>query len=231
MTEYPQPRNPFWDGVRSTSVVQLGSFPFGLIVGVTAIATGLDLWTGQGMSLIMFAGASQLVAMQLIREGAPVVIIILSACIVNLRFLMYSATLAPHYKSFSLPMKTVLSFMMTDQGFAVIMNRFGPNWDPRAKKYFALGSCLVMWTCWQVSTLIGLLIGAGLPDSWSLSFAVPMVFLALAVPALRDRPVVAAFVVSGIVAVAAHALPLNLGLLLAATIGIVTGLVLEARGA
>ena len=226
MSEYPQPRNPFWDGIRSTAPVQLGSFPF----GVTAIATGLDVWKGQGMSLIMFAGASQLVAMQLIREGAPAVIIALSACIVNLRFLMYSATLAPHYKTFPLPMKTLLSFMMTDQGFAVIMNRFAPSWTPQAKMYFALGSCLVMWICWQLSTLAGLLLGAGLPESWSLNFAVPMVFLALAVPALRDRPVVAAFVVSGIVAVVAHPLPLNLGLLIAATVGIVTGLLLEARG-
>jgi predicted branched-subunit amino acid permease len=231
MSEYPEPRNPFWEGVRSTAPVQLGSFPFGLIVGVTAVASGLDLWYGQGMSLIMFAGASQIVAMQLLREGAPALIVIASACIVNLRFLMYSATLAPHYRTFPLPWKLALSFMMTDQGFAVIMNRFGPAWTSRAKMRFALGSCLVMWTCWQVSTLIGILMGSGLPESWSLDFAVPMVFLALVVPGLRDRPAVAAFVVAGVVSVTTHTLPLNLGLLVAAVAGIITGMLLEARGA
>ncbi len=229
MTEYLPPRRPFLDGIRSTAPVQLGSFPFAFVCGVTAYTSGLDFWSATGMSVIMFAGASQLVALQLLTQGTPVAVVILSACIVNLRFFMYSATLAPHYKTLALPWKLLFAATMTDQGFAVTMTRFGPSWTPEQKRWFAFGSGLVMWVSWQVAALLGFVVGSGIPSEWSLEFAVPLTFLALTVPALRDRPLVAAFIVAGAVGVAGHALPLNLGLMTAAAAGIVTGLIVEAR--
>jgi len=87
----------------------------------------------------------------------------------------------------------------------------------------------MMWLVWQVGTLTGALLGSQLPESWSLDFAIPLVFIALVVPALKDRPAIAAAFVSGLVASLAAGLPFNLGLPVAVVLGILTGM-LVGRG-
>jgi len=227
--EHPQPRRPFRNGAAVTFPVLVASFPFAVICGVTATSIGLDPLTGQAVSFFMYAGASQIVLLQLLSSGAPVIVAVGSAVVVNLRYFMYSAALAPHYRTMSLGWKLLLSHLTTDQGVAIMSVRFSPAWDNRAKNLFSLGSGLTMWGSWQLGTLIGVLAGKALPPEWSLDFAIPLTFLALAVPALRDRAAVAAFVSAGIVAVAAFVLPLNLGLLTASIIGVTIGMLVEAK--
>ena len=227
--EHPQPRHPFRNGAAVTFPVVIASFPFAVICGVTATSIGLDPLTGQAVSFFMYAGASQIVLLQLLSAGAPVVVAVGSAVVVNLRYFMYSAALAPHYRTMALGWKLLLSHLTTDQGVAIMTVRFGPAWDNRAKILFSLGSGLTMWGSWQFGTLIGVLAGAALPPEWSLDFAIPLTFLALAVPALRDRAAVAAFVIAGVTAVAAFSLPLNLGLLIASLAGVVVGMLVEAN--
>lgn len=224
------PRDQFFAGIRATAPVQLGSFPFAVICGVTAINVGLDPLTAQGMSFFMFAGASQLVALQLIDAGSPTLIVILSAFIVNLRFLMYSASLAPHFQRLPWRWRVPLAHITTDQGYAVCIRHFHSGEPTPHKQWFYLGSGMLMWTAWQLGTLLGIGLGRGIPPEWSLDFAIPLTFLAIVVPALRDRAAVAAFVASACIAVSAMGLPLNLGLMLAALAGIVTGMLVEARG-
>lgn len=223
------PRGQFIEGARITAPVQLGSFPFAVICGVTAVSVGLDPLSAQGMSFFMFAGASQLVALQLIDAGAPTLVVILSAFIVNLRFLMYSASLAPHFQHLPWRWRIPLAHITTDQGYAVCIRQFHSDDPPRDKHWFYLGSGMLMWVAWQTGTLLGILLGRGIPPEWSLDFAIPLTFLAIVVPALRDRAAVAAFVASACVAVAAMGLPLNLGLMLAAFTGIAVGMLSEAR--
>lgn len=229
LPEFPPPRKPFRDGVWVTLPVQIASFPFAVVSGVTAVGIGLDPLTAMAPSFFMYAGASQLVLLQLLKAGSPALVIVASACIVNLRYFLYSASLAPHYRNLSLWWKAILAHLTTDQGVALMLARFGPHWSKRDIIGFSLGSGLSMWVSWQIGTLLGVALGAGLPPEWSLDFAVPLTFLALAVPGLRDRPAVAAFVVSGVVATACFAMPLNLGLLTAAIAGVVVGMVYEAQ--
>lgn len=229
MPEHPQPRHPFRNGAAVTFPVLVASFPFAVVCGVTATSIGLNPFTGQSVSFLMYAGASQIVLLQLLSSGAPIVVAVGSAVIVNLRYFMYSAAMAPHYRTISLGWKVLLAHLTTDQGVAIMAVRFGPHWDNRAKILFSLGSGLTMWGSWQIGTLLGILAGSALPPEWSLDFAIPLTFLALAVPALRDRAAVAAFVIAGIVAVAAFNLPLNLGLLTAAIVGVITGMLVEAN--
>lgn len=229
--DFPAPRKPFRDGVLVTLPVQIASFPFAVVSGVTAAAIGLDPLTAEAPSFFMYAGASQLVLLQLLSAGSPALVVVASACVVNLRYFLYSASLAPHYRELNIWWKALLAHLTTDQGVALMLARFGPQWDKRAIVMFSLGSGLSMWTSWQIGTILGIVIGAGIPPEWSLDFAVPLTFLALAVPGLRDRSAVAAFFTAGIIATACYAMPLNLGLLSAAIAGVFVGMFVEARSA
>jgi predicted branched-subunit amino acid permease len=97
----------------------------------------------------------------------------------------------------------------------------------RVRWRYYLGAAASLWIVWQVGTVVGVAVGAGVPDALGLTFAVPLVFLALLVPAMKNRPTTAAGLVGGTVAVAAAGLPLNLGLLAGAICGIGAGLLVE----
>lgn len=227
--EFPQPRQPFRDGVVVTLPVQIASFPFAVVSGVTAAGIGLDPLTAQAPSFFLYAGAAQLVLLQLLSAGSPALVVVASACVVNLRYFLYSASLAPHYRNLSIGWKALLAHLTTDQGVALMVARFGSHWSDRAKIMFSLGSGLSMWLSWQAGSVLGVFLGAGLPPEWSLDFAVPLTFLALAVPGLRDRSAVSAFFSAGIVATVCYAIPLNLGLLTAAITGVMIGMFVEAQ--
>ena len=117
--------------------------------------------------------------------------------------------------------------MLTDQAFAVSITRYDQGVDPDYKRWFFLGGALSLWTTWQVTTGAGVVLGASVPASWSLDFAIPLVFLALLVPAVKVRPSLAAAAVAGLVAVAAHDVSYNLGLIIGAVSGIAAGVAAE----
>lgn len=222
-------RKQFLRGAKETVPITAGAIPFGMVCGIAAVDIGLTALEGQGLSLIVFAGASQLVAIQLLADNAPALVVVLSILVVNLRFLMYSASLAPHFRSYAFPWRAGLSHFVTDQGYALAIVRYD-DWPANPyKNWYFLGSALVMWSSWQLGTFAGIIVGEGIPESWSVSFAVPLTFLALVVPTLKDRATVAAFVVGGTIAVAAREFPLNLGLVSGAIVGVLTGMVVEAR--
>jgi len=215
----------FRRGVRDVSPLLLGVAPFGLVAGIAAVNAGLDLPQAVGMSVIVFAGASQLAALDLIGNGAPASIVVLTAVVINLRMLMYSASIAPHFRAFAGHVKAGLAYLLTDQAYALSIARFREDGLDRAAYY--LGTALTLWVVWQITTVAGVLLGTGVPDAWGLEFAVPLVFLALLVPAMEDGPTTAAGLVGGAVAVVGAGLPLNLGLLVGATVGIAAGLASE----
>jgi 4-azaleucine resistance transporter AzlC len=206
----------------------LGIIPFGLISGVAAVEIGLNAVEALGMSVLVFAGSAQLAAVQLLGAGASAAVILLTTLVINLRFVMYSAALAPHLKRLERPWRFSLAYLLTDQAFALSVTRFTEDTGVR-RRWFYLGVSLPLWLVWQAATLAGVLVGAQLPASLSLGFAIPLTFLALTFPAVQDRPTAAAAVSAAAVAVAAANLPYNLGLILAAVTGVAVGLVLEAR--
>ncbi len=176
------------------------------------------------MSLLVFAGAAQLAALQLIGTNAPFVVVVGTALIINARFMMYSASLAPYFDGLGSGRKTLASYLLTDQAFAFSIRRFTEHDEPlstRISYYF--GAAVVLWITWQVSTAVGAIFGASIPARWSLDFAIPLVFIALLVPAIRDRSDGVAAAVAGTLAVLLAGLPYNLGLPLAATTGILAG--------
>lgn len=221
-------RAEFLTGVKHAVPLLLGVVPFGMIVGVAAAGAGLSTLEASAMSLMVFAGASQLAALELIGLGAAAPIIWLTAALVNARFLMYSASLAPHWERLSLGWKSLMAYAITDQAYALSIIRYEQHGadDPRA---YYVGISAVLWTSWQTTTIVGALLGARIPASWSLDFAVPLIFLSLLAPVIRDKAGAGAAASAGIVAVLALGLPFNMGLMIAALSGIAVGTFVEAR--
>jgi len=227
------PRAEFWAGVRAELPILLGVIPFGLIYGVLTHSVGLPPYLALAMSSVVFAGSAQFVATQLIGAGAPGLITVLTVAVVNVRHVLYSASIAPYVKHLGPVWRFVLAYLLTDEAYAVAIAHYTrteaePNPTSNRHWYF-LGAGLALWSTWQITSAIGIILGAQVPDSWSLDFALPLTFIALIVPALKDRPAIGAAVSAGILAVLAHSLPYNLGLVLAAVGGLATGLWLELR--
>ncbi|KAA9396768.1 branched-chain amino acid ABC transporter permease [Haloarcula sp. CBA1130] len=217
----------FRRGVRDVAPLLLGIIPFGLVAGIATVNAGLGLPTAVGLSVVVFAGASQLAALELLGQNAPLTVVVATAVVINLRLLMYSASIAPYFREFTGRWKAVLAYVLTDQAYALSVASYRSDRETNRKWYY-LGVALTLWGVWQVTTIAGALLGTGVPDAWGLEFAIPLVFLAILVPAIEDAATGVAAVVGGTVAVVGAGLPLNLGLLVAAGVGITAGVLTES---
>lgn len=221
-------REAFWRGVVQILPIALGIIPFGLITGIAGINAGLSVPQITFMSALVYAGAAQLVSLQLLGAGAAVPFVLLALLVVNLRYVMYSSALAKPFEVLSPRMKALASFLMVDQNFALMMGQY-ETLGPRLAPWLYLGAGGVLWTVWVVSSYAGALLGARVPESWSLDFAVPLCFLVLLVPAIQNRPSLFAALVGGLVATALVGLPYRSGLFIGALAGIAAGVWLENR--
>ena len=217
----------FLTGVKDELPILPGVVPFGMIYGVSALSAHIPAITAQAMSSVVFAGASQFIIAQLILAGTPPIVIIFTAFIVNIRHMLYSASLAPFVKRLPAHWKWLLAYLLTDEAYAVTISHYRNSEDETQKHWYFFGAGLALWTTWQVSTAIGIFLGTQVPASWSLDFTSTLTFIALVVPALKDRASTLAALTAGIVAVLIYALPFKLGLGIASLIGIGVGLWLE----
>lgn len=216
----------FLAGARGALPILIGVIPFAMISGVGAVSVGLTFFETLGISVIVFAGASQLVVYQLMSAGSPWIIMVLTAWVVNLRFTMYSATLAPYLQKLSTGQKALLAYMLSDQAFGVSLSHFAIN-EKVSHRWYYFGAASIIWVAWQISAIIGALLGALVPASWGFDFAFPLSFMALMFGALRDQPTVVAALTGGIIAVLAKGMPYNTGLVLATFLGISAGYLTE----
>jgi predicted branched-subunit amino acid permease len=248
----------FVAGVKAELPLLVGVMPFGTIFGVLALDAGMSRLAAQCMSWIVFAGSAQIVMTQLVSTGVPAVVIVITVFVVNLRHALYSASMAPYLRRLRLPWKWLLAYLLTDEAYAVSILYYrgalqaAQDMAPVAKEeallesppdghpgqthgadhrhYFLLGSGLALWTTWQASTALGIFLREVVPASWSLDFTLALTFIALVVPALKDRASLAATLSAGAAAVLAFNMPYKLGLMAAALVGILVGLLVEARG-
>jgi len=224
-----QKMRSFWAGVRAEFPLLIGVFPFGLIYGTLALKAGLSPVAAQMMSSIVFAGSSQFITAQLIHDAAPGIVIVLTIAIVNLRHMLYSASIAPYFKDLSPRWKSLLAYLLTDEAYAATIIHFEQEGLTATSRWFFLGAGFSLWFTWQISSALGILLGTAIPASWPLDFALPLTFIAMVMPVLADWPVIASAVSAGLVALLAYSLPFKLGLILAALVGISIGMLLERR--
>ena len=223
------PSREFWLGVRAELPILLGVIPFGMIYGILALSAGLSPFDAQAMSSVIFAGSAQFMTAQLISALTPTLVVIVTGFVVNLRHALYSASIAPYTKHLPLAWKAVLAYLLTDEAYAVTIVHYQKEGELTYKHWFMLGAGLTLWTCWQISTGVGIFLGAQIPSSWGLDFALPLTFIALVVPGLKDRPGIITAGVASLAALLFFGLPFKLGLLAAAFVAIAAGLWSEGK--
>lgn len=224
-------KKEFWNGVRAEIPLLIGVFPFGMIYGALALNAGLSTAAAQMMSSMVFAGSAQFITAQLVHDAAPALVIIVTIAVVNLRHMLYSASLAPYLHDLSFRWKALLSYLLTDEAYAPTIIKYERDGIKPFSHWFLLGAGFSLWFTWQVSTALGIFLGTAIPEDWPLDFALPLTFIAMVVPILKNRPMVASALSAGVVALLAYSLPYKLGIILAALTGILVGTILESRQA
>jgi 4-azaleucine resistance transporter AzlC len=223
----PARRREFLAGMRDEAPILLGVAPFGVIFGALAIAAGLSPLASQAMSSVIFAGSAQFIAAQLFAGSASGFVIVAVVFVVNLRHALYSASVAPHVKHLGPAWKAVLAYLLTDEAYAVVITHYNQPGDAGRKHWYFLGAGLTLWSVWQISTALGILVGSRIPANWPLSFMLPLTFIALVVPTLKEQSTILAALAAGLTGALAMGLPLKTGLLVAALVGIATGMLVE----
>lgn len=223
-------QSAFVQGMRDVAPAIPANVPFGVVVGVTAVGVGMSALEVVGMSMFVFAGAAQIAAIDLIGKNAPAAIVVLTVLVVNLRYVMYSASIAPYFTRYSKRWRLLLAYFLLDVDYALSVTTFAED-ETADRRWYYLGTAVPIWMTWVAATTAGAVLGASVPASWQLDFAIPLLFLSLLAPAISDRRTVAAAVGGGVVAVAGAGLPFNLGLVTGALMGITAGLVAEWVGA
>lgn len=218
------------DGARAILPLSIGAFPFGLAYGVTVVESGMNDFVGWLASFIVLAGASQLAVSDLIDEGAPWFIIVGTGLVINARFMMYSGALAPAFAQFPRRWRIPLAHFMTDQAAVTSLLHNQRERDPRRRFGYYVGAGLSFAVSWWIGTTIGVAIGATIPAELQIGFAAPLMFIALAVPSVRDRAALIAAAVGFSVTILAKDAPMNTGLLIGAGAGIAFGMLAKLRG-
>ena len=216
----------FIKGIIDVSPLMIPVVPFGLIFGILAIDIGFSPLATMGMSLIIFGGASQIVLLQLFSGGASSLVIISSVGAVNSRHLLYGAVVSEHVSDLKLIWKIIISYFLIDQAFAISNEYLKKNKD-RNRYFHLVGGGATCWVIWQSTTLLGIILGASIPEKLGLSFAVPLTFLALLVNDFRKFINVIVIIISGTVATLGYNyIPYKAYVIVAALAGLLTAMIL-----
>jgi 4-azaleucine resistance transporter AzlC len=216
-------------GLVATLPMMISAFPFGLIFGALATSHGLSPLATLSMSLFVFSGSAQFIAIILLGTGSALGVIWLATLILNLRHLLYAATLVDHVRHLNQVWRFGLAAWLTDETFAVMERRYRLEGGGSNAHWYYLASCLGMYLNWVFWTYIGIVVGTEFEDigDWGLEFAMVVTFIGIIMPALRSRPYWLAAIVAGSIATLANDLPYKLGLMLGGLAGIAAGLLLQ----
>jgi len=212
-------------GIADAVPLFVPAIPFAFVIGVVIVDSGISPVVGWSSSWIIFGGAAQLTLISLLGSGAAVAAAISAGLVVNARHLMYSAAMAPVFQHQPRWMRWIGPYLLIDQQFALAMLRADD--DRRTFRTYYLSSGLVFWTMWQITTVVGIMLGPIVPVSWSLEFAVSILFLGLIVMGIDKYPkLIAALVGAGVTYLSAG-MPNRAGLLVGAFVGILVGTIAE----
>ncbi|MBC2774838.1 AzlC family ABC transporter permease [Rhizobium sp. AQ_MP] len=218
-------RSPFVEGALKALPVIISAGPFAVLFGAVAVANGQTVAEAALMSATVYAGASQLVGIELFGQAVPMWVVVLSILAVNFRHILYSAALTPFIDHFTLPQKLLSFFLLTDPQFAEAVARGESGKEVSFPWYFGFGA--MIYVPWVAMSALGGALGSviGNPADYGIDVLLPIYFLGL-VLGFRKRgnflPIVA---VSAVVSVAAQHV---VGAPWHISIGAVAGIVLAA---
>lgn len=220
METIPSARDEFYAGVRLSLSVTLSYLPFGMVCGVAAIQAGMTHAAAIAMPILVFGGSSQVVVNQLLLAKAPLWVVITSGLIVNLRFMIYSAALARHTRRAPLRERVLFATFIVDHTYAFSEQRAREKPPTAHLLAYYLGTCAVIWPSWVLFNVMGVFLGLLIPASWQLEFTVPLAFITLTAPLLKERGMWIAALAGGIAGLVLVNLPLKLGLIAACFTGV-----------
>jgi len=216
--------------MRDTFPLVVGAIPFGIIFGAVAVTTGFSAWGTMGLSALVFAGSAQFIAIGLVAQGVPSGFVLLTTFVVNLRHALYAASLGVYMKHLPQKWLAPLGFCLTDETYAVAARRYASKDTSPYKHWYYLGSAVLMYTNWQICTLIGVVTGQQLRSlgDLGLDYAMVVTFIGIVIPFVTTRPMFLCAVVAGVVAILTMDVPNKMGLMVAAICGIVAGVIAES---
>lgn len=210
-------------GLKAIFPLCIGAFPFSFIVGAISINAGMSVTENTLWSFTVFAGSAQMVALGLIQSSASVLVIMLTTFVINLRHLLYSASMSEYMKEYSLPMRALMAFGLTDEVYASTIDEMKLNKKDRHQFYLA--AMIGFWVNWVVANFLGALIGSSFPEiaNYGLDFAMVAAFIAIVIPQVKNRECIVAAVVATVTGILLSGLPYSLGLVIAAVVGVYAG--------
>jgi predicted branched-subunit amino acid permease len=215
-------------GIRAAGIIVASYIPFGIAAGAAMGATSVDPLLSILTSPIIFAGAAQIAAVQLLHVGAALGIVVLTVAVINARHLLYSAALAPHLADWSTPQRLGAAFLLADPVYALAAARYDmadAGGGTREKRAFYFGAGLTCLVGWTSLLAVGIVAGGFIPEWVPFELAIPLTFLLLTLPLIKNSAGLVTFAVAGIAALVTQGLPLGVGLMVGAAAGVVAGVV------
>ncbi len=210
-------------GARDYAPTLMAILSWGLVTGIAMSKSVLTVGQATGMSLLVYAGSSQLAVLPLFAAKLPLWTILLTAAMVNTRFVIFSAGLAPHFAHLPMWRRLAIGYFNGDVIYLLFQKQgFAPGPVPGKEAYF-WGMAASSWLSWQVSSLAGILLASFFPDSWGLELAGTLALIPIMVTAVANRSTLAAVAVAGIVSLLAFDLPYRLALPLAVVAALAAG--------
>jgi predicted branched-subunit amino acid permease len=211
----------FLKGIIDVLPLLIPVVPFGIILGAIGIELGFSVLETFATSLIIFGGASQIVFLQLFSGGASSIITITSTFVVNSRHLLYGASLSEYLNKLSIGWKIILSYLLTDQAYAVSNIFFEKNKDNDLKHYYLLGSGFILWFVWQIFTFVGIFLGSIVPEELGLAYTIPLTFISLLVGYFRKLDHLIVILISGILSITLYDVPLKSYIILSSFLSLI----------
>ena len=200
--------------------ITTGVFPFGLVMGTVYIHAQVSGLEAFGMNLLVFGGASQLAAIALMLQDSSIFVVIATGLIINLRFMLYSAAFTDYVQNSNIWVKLFCTYSLTDQTYAVLKANEHKLSSQQEVVAFYMGSAVCMLTAWHGSVFVGVVFGNFLPASLSLEYAIPLSFVALVMPTIKQKSYIYVALLAAVLSVLLKPLPYNLGLLTSALLAL-----------
>ncbi|WP_277973309.1 AzlC family ABC transporter permease [Pantoea agglomerans] len=214
-------------GVSAVMPLCIGDFPFSFIVGALSVSAGMSIWQSTAWSCIVIAGSAQMLALNMLKAGASLGVIIFTTFIINLRHVLYSASLAGKVREASFFRKCFMSYALTDEVYATTIKEMEGNKENKYLFYFTV--MLTFWGFWVLADFMGAVIGSSFPDiqKYGLDFAMVAAFIAIVVPQVKSQACTVAALVASMSGVLLVILPCSLGIVIASLLGILAGLAVD----
>ncbi len=228
-----QKSNLFFRGARDIIPLLIAAAPFGIVYGALAQSNGLSVLATMGMSLFVFAGSSQFVAVTLIGVGAAAPIVILTVFVVNLRHMLYAVSMMPYVAELPQKIRALMSFWLTDESYATLSKGLIDEPTMPQFHWYYFGGAFAMYFNWQCCTALGIYLGQEIPDltKWGLDIAMVVAFVGIVVPILKNKAQWACAITAFFAALVTHSWPHQSGLLLSSLLAIAVGVLLSGPGA